>query len=269
MEIVEKEVPETWVKMYIARWMKASMQDSKGNITERTIGLTQGGAISPLLANMYLDVVFDKWMRTNFVEVHFERYADDMIVHCYTLKQARYILDRIKSRMKEYGLEIHPEKTKIVYCKRERRREVQPKDIEYKFDFLGYSFRTRSAFCKTNKKKFDSWAPAISDKSKKKIKEKIRAMKIYNLTSYSAEEIANMLRSKIIGWINYYGKFRKSELREVFDVLDNAIIKWIKKKYKIISTWRAVRKFKELKDAKVFAHFALLPKTDEALGRAV
>lgn len=269
MEIVEKEVPEIWVKMYIARWMKASMQDSKGNTTERTKGLSQGGAISPLLANMYLDVVFDKWMRVNFADIHFARYADDIIVHCITLKQAKYILNKIKARMLEYGLEIHPDKTKLVYCRQTGRKEKHPKEIDNKFDFLGYGFRARTTISKDRKRALDSFTPAISDKSKKQIKEKIRAWKIYNLTSYSAEEIAHMFKSNIIGWINYYGRFRKSELYEVFRVLDNAIIKWIKKKYKIRSIWKAVKKFKELKSAKIFAHFALLPGMDEALGRAV
>lgn len=261
MEIVEKEVPEVWAKMYIARWMKANMQDSNGNTTERIKGLSQGGAISPLLANMYLDVVFDKWMRANFAEINFERFADDVILHCFTLRQAQYILEKVKARMLEYGLEIHPDKTKIVYCK-QGEKTAQQQGIENKFDFLGYCFRVRTIIS-NNKRPMNGFTPAISDKSKKKIKEKIRAWKIYNYTSYSAEEIAKMFKSKIIGWINYYGKFRKSELEEVFDVLDNAIIKWIKKKYKITSIWKAWKKFNELKDAKVFAHFVLLsPKTD-------
>lgn len=269
MEIVEKEVPKGWVRMYIVRWMKASMQDSKGNITERTQGLSQGGAISPLLANAYLDVVFDKWMRVNFLKISFERYADDVIAHCVSLKQAEYILERIKERMREYGLEIHPNKTKVVYCKQEGREEKQPEGISNKFDFLGYGFRPRTVIDKTNGKQLDSFSPAISDKSKKKVKDEIRQLKIYNYTSCSAKEIANIFKSRIVGWINYYGKFRKSELYGVFDVLDNAIIKWIEKKYKITSTKKVYQKFKELKDAKVFAHFVLLSQVGKALGRAV
>jgi RNA-directed DNA polymerase len=148
-------------------------------------------------------------------------------------------------------------------------RKKQPKEIGNKFDFLGYGFRTRTIIDKFSRRPINSFAPAISDKSKKAIREKMRAWKIYNYTSYSAEEIANIFKSRIVGWINYYGKFRKSELYEVFDVLDNAIIKWVKKKYKIVSTWKAVEKFKELKNAKVFAHFVLLSRMDEALGRAV
>jgi RNA-directed DNA polymerase len=268
MEIVEREVSEEWAKLYIVRWMKASMQDSKGNITERTKGLSQGGAISPLLANAYLDVVFDKWMRAYFPQIQFERYADDIIAHCYTLKQARYVLERIKNRMVEYGLEIHPDKTKLVYCKQEGRREAQPEEVSHKFDFLGYGFKTRTTIDKFSGKPMDSFVPAISDKSKKKVKDTIREMRIYNYTSSSAKEIAKMLRSKIVGWINYYGKFRKSELYGVFDILDNAIIKWIKKKYKITSTKKASQQFRELQDAKVFAHFVLLPQVGKALGRA-
>jgi len=105
MEIVEEFVPESWIKLYIRRWLKANMQDSKGNITEREKGLSQGGSVSPVLANLYLDVVFDKWMKANFPYTSFERYADDVIVHCSSLKQAQYILGKIKDRLKEYGLE--------------------------------------------------------------------------------------------------------------------------------------------------------------------
>jgi len=270
MEIVEQEIHEVWVKLYIMRWIKADMQDSKGNITERTKGLSQGGATSPLLANAYLDVVFDKWMRANFPKIPFERYADDIVVHCYSLKQAKYVLEMIKDRMIEYGLEIHPDKTKIVYCRQEERREKQPEEVSNKFDFLGYGFKTRTTIDKFNGKRMDSFTPAISDKSKKKIKDKIRELRIYNYTSCSAKEIANMLRSKIVGWINYYGKFRKSELYDVFEVLNKAILKWIKKKYKITSTKKAHQKFIELQDGKVFAHFVLLlPQVVNATGRAV
>lgn len=175
--------------------------------------------------------------------------------------------------MAEYGLEIHPDKTKLVYCRQDgeqgRRKEKQPEEVSNQFDFLGYSFRTRTAIDKFSGKRMDSFSPAISDKSKKKVKDEIRKFKIYNYTSRSAEEIASFLKSRIIGWSNYYGKFRKSELYCVFDVLDNAIIKWIRKKYKITSTNKTQQKFKELADAKVFAHFTILPQMDKALGRAV
>ena len=138
--------------------------------------------------------------------------------------------------MIEYGLEIHPDKTKLVYCRQEERRKDQPEEVSNKFDFLGYSFRTRTTIDKFNRMRMDSFTPAISDKSKKKIKEEIRELTIRNRTNDSAEEIAKLLQSKIVGWINYYGKFRKSELCDVFSILNNAIIKWIRKKYKITST---------------------------------
>jgi len=160
--------------------------------------------------------------------------------------------------MLEYELEIHPDKTKIVYCKQESRRKKQPDYVEHKFDFLGYTFRTRSNLDKIRNKLSDGFVPAISDKAKKKIKDEIRKLKIHNYTSYSEQELSNMLKSKIIGWINYYGKFRKSELYGVFRILNNAIVKWIKKKYKIVSIRKAYQKFNELKKAKIFAHFIFL-----------
>ena len=116
----------------------------------------------------------------------------------------------IKDRMIEYGLEIHPDKTKIVYCRQEERREKQPEEVSNKFDFLGYGFKTRTTIDKFNGKRMDSFTPAISDKSKKKIKDKIRELRIYNYTSCSAKEIANMLRSKIVGWINVSVRGRRT-----------------------------------------------------------
>jgi hypothetical protein len=160
--------------------------------------------------------------------------------------------------MIEYGLEIHPDKTKIVYCMQEKRRKQQPDYVEYKFDFLGYGFQTRTNLDKVRNKFNDGFASVISDKAKKKIKDEIRKLKIYHYTIYSDQELSNILKSKIIGWINYYGKFRKSELYGVFKVLNNAIVKWIKKKYKIVSVREAYKKFNELKKAKIFAHFVLL-----------
>jgi RNA-directed DNA polymerase len=187
--IVAEIVPEKWIKLYINRWLKAKMQDKHGNITERVKGTPQGGVISPLLANMYLDVVFDKWMEVNFPEAGFERYADDVIIHCGTLGQARYILERVKGRMAEYELELHPEKTKIVYCRQEGRAEEQPEGIEDKFDFSGYGFRTRSALNKWTGKPINSFLPAISDKAKKKIKTAVRQEKILKYTDIEIGEI--------------------------------------------------------------------------------
>lgn len=260
MEIVEKEVPEKWIKLYIERWLKSPMQDAEGNITERNQGTPQGGVVSPLLANMYLDVAFDQWMAKEFKYINFERYADDIIIHCRTLKQAKHILQRVKERLKYYGLEVHPEKTKIVYCRQDGRNGAQPEEVQDKFDFLGYGFRARTFKDSRTGLLRNAFLPAISDKAVKRIKEELKATKILKQTQHDIADLAVELDSRTKGWINYYGKFRKFELLNVFSILDNAIIKWIKKKYKMTSERQAYQMFKRLKDDEVFAHFALLPQ---------
>jgi len=260
MQMVEEVAPEEWIRLYIRRWLEADMQDKHGNITERCKGTPQGGVISPLLANLYLDRVFDQWMQKQHGNKQFERYADDIIIHCVTLKQSRFILDKVRERMQEYGLELHPEKTKIVYCRQEGRNEEQPEEVEHSFDFLGYGFRTRRAISKTGKP-MNSFVPAISDKAKKKIKDELRKDKIYNMTNSKVEEIARFLNKRLTGWINYFGKHRRSELYDVFAILDKQLLKWIKKKYKTKSTTISCEMLNKLKQEKIFAHHKLLPQT--------
>lgn len=269
MEIVARVVPEVWIRLYITRWLKAPMQDSDGNVTQRDKGTPQGGVVSPLLANMYLDEAFDQWMALKLNSIKFERYADDIIIHCWTLTQAKLVLEGVKTRLREYGLELHPDKTKIVYCRDDDRNAKQSEEIKDKFDFLGYSFRTRDIIDARTGKLKNAFTPAISDKAKKKIKDGIKGSKILKQTQHSIETLAKSCNKKIIGWINYYGKFRKSELYVVFDVLDNAIMKWIKQKYKITSARKAYEKFKELKSNNVFMHFKLMPQNGDSLRRAV
>lgn len=176
------------------------------------------------------------------------------------MKQANYILDTVKCRMQEYELELHPDKTKIVYCRQDGRNEEQPTGVDDKFDFLGYGFRTRTAINTKFKKAGNSFTPAISDKAKQKIKEELRKIEFQKRTGSQIEDIAKFLNKRITGWINYYGKFRKSDLCKIFQVLDNQILKWIKKKYKITSKYEAYKRLNLLKDAKIFAHFRLLPQ---------
>jgi hypothetical protein len=83
-------------------------------------------AISPLLANLFLHYAFDAWMVREYPAVTFERYCDDAVVHCGGERQARQIRDAIAARMTQVGLELHPDKTRIVYCKDARRHGQSP-----------------------------------------------------------------------------------------------------------------------------------------------
>jgi RNA-directed DNA polymerase len=271
MEMVEKHIEIAWVKLYIKRWLKSPMEDRQGIRTEREKGTPQGGVISPLLANLYLHEVFDTWM-AKFGDISFERYADDVIIHCVTLKQARYILDQVRERMKAFGLELHSDKTKIVYCWEDSRERGIDSGVGNKFDFLGYTFRTRSDKSKITGKKRNVFTPAVSEKAKKKIKGMIRELKISKRTGLEIDGIRELLNPKLQGWKTYYGAFRGSELYQVFDGLNEKIVKWYQKKYKVGSTRVAWKWLEDLKttNPNTFAHWTLTERKPAFVqGRAV
>ena len=163
-----------WVRLYVGRWLRAPVERSDGTLTERTKGTPQGGVVSPLLANLFLHYAFDLWMQRKYPGVRFERYADDAIVHCRSEEEARSVLDAIRGRLAECGLELHPEKTRVVYCKDDDRRG---KHEHVKFDFLGYTFQPRRAKNRWGRY-FISFLPAISTKAAKAIRQTIRAWRM-------------------------------------------------------------------------------------------
>ncbi len=159
MKAVRKHTDSPWMLLYIERWLKVGMMEEGGSVEKRDKGTPQGGVISPLLANLFLHYAFDVWMKRNHPSIVFERYADDIIVHCQSQREAEELLEAIKERMEAVQLELHPDKTKIVYCKDARRTG----DHEHvKFDFLGYTFRPRKI--KTRQGKYSvGFTPAISN----------------------------------------------------------------------------------------------------------
>jgi len=227
MRAVKKHTQEPWILLYVQRWLEAPAQDVDGNIAKRDRGTPQGGVISPLLANIFLHHAFDEWMRGQNPTNPFERYADDMVVHCKTEKEAQELRAAIEVRLRKCKLELHPEKTKIVYCKDTNRRNSNPNE---KFDFLGYTFRPRKAKNKEGKL-FTSFSPAISDKAKKKIKEKVRGWKRKVVPTASIKEIAEWINPIVRGWINHYGKFHASELWNTMDYIEAFLVRWCKRKY--------------------------------------
>ncbi len=217
-----------WILLYIERWLKAPVQLTDGELENREIGTPQGGVISPLIANLFLHYAFDAWMKRNYPDIAFARYADDIIIHCQTKEQADKLLQCIKARMEECGLELHPEKTKIVHCQAGKRRGANP--IK-KFDFLGYTFRPRRA--KTRKGNyFIGFLPAISDKAVKRLRQQTKGWKIHRRSHLSLQELAKLVNPAVRGWLQYYGKFYPSELHKVFRILNSSIIRWARRKYK-------------------------------------
>jgi len=229
MKALERHVTEKWAKMYIERWIEAPIElESKEKVYRSGKGTPQGGVISPLLANLFLHYVLDKWMEKTYPKLSFVRYADDIIVHCNTEEESEKVLEAIKTRMAECQLELHEKKTKIVFCKKYKKRS---EGRAVKFDFLGFSFQPRPSAAK-NGRMFLGYDCAISQSSKNKIISKIRETKFQRWTNRSIEEIAEFFNAKIRGWINYYGKFRKHKLNSLFRVLENRIIEWVRRRYK-------------------------------------
>ncbi len=232
MLAVAQHIPENWIKLYIQRWLVCPVATKSGNIIQKEgKGTPQGGVISPLLANLFLHYAFDKWLEKTDSTISYSRYADDVIVHCRSQYEAEQTLKAIKQRMTEVGLELHPKKTKIVYCRDSRRKGSYP---EVKFDFLGYSFQPRDTASK--KGMFLGYDCAISIRSRKAIADKLGELKVEKMTYKSIVGIAQRLNPMIRGWINYYGKFRISMLHKVFRLLNQRLIRWGRKRYKRYKT---------------------------------
>ena len=234
MLAINKHVSENWIRFYIERWLKAPKLTKSGKlITNQGKGTPQGGVISPLLANLFLHYALDKWLEQTDETVKYVRYADDVIIHCVSKAQAEQLLKSLQERMNSVGLELHPQKTKIVYCKDYRRKDKYP---VVKFDFLGYSFQPRTTKSKKTKGLFLGFDCAISISSRKRIADKLGELEVEKLSFKSIVGIAQYLNPMIRGWINYYGKFRPSELHKIFRLLRNRLLRWARKRYKRYKT---------------------------------
>jgi RNA-directed DNA polymerase len=228
MRAVRKHTNRRWMLLYIERWLKAPAQQPDGTLVQRERGVPQGGVISPLLANLFLHYAFDEWMRRNFPGIPFERYADDAIVHCRSEKQAQWLRKQIVKRLAECKLELHPKKTKIVYCKDDDRRGNYPNE---KFDFLGYTFRPRRSKNRWGKC-FVNFTPAVSDKAAREIRRTMRSWRLHLRSDKTLEDLSRMFNPILRGWINYYGQYYRSALYPTFRVLDRTLVRWATRKYK-------------------------------------
>lgn len=261
MKAVRRHTSEKWILLYIERWLKAPAQAADGTITPRDRGTPQGGVISTLLANLFMHYAFDKWMLIHYPNNPFERYADDVVIHCNTEMEAKELLEAVGKRMQECKLELHPVKTKIIYCKDDNRSG------EYEniwFNFLGYKFIMRKCVNKRGER-FMGFSPAISDKAAVKIREEVRKWNLHKRTDKSLAELADEANPKIRGWINHYGMFHKSKLDEVLKCIDIDIFKWGLRKYKKLRkrVIQGVIWLKRIKSraGKLFAHWTPQLKT--------
>jgi RNA-directed DNA polymerase len=228
MKAVRKHTSMKWIILYIERWLKASIVKEDGTLIKRGKGTPQGGVISPLLANLFLHYALDKWIERRCSRIEFERYADDVIIHCASYDESRILMQQIEKRLEECKLELNKEKTKIVYCKQENRKEMFP---TIKFDFLGYTFRPR--LVRTSKGKYlMGFTPAVSNKSKKKFREKLRSLKVKTRTSETLSDLSKLLNPIIRGWLNYFTVFGKGEIYYTVYYINQLLIIWASKKYK-------------------------------------
>lgn len=228
MKAVRKHTDSPWIILYIERWLTAPFQMKNGEKVERTSGTPQGGVISPVLANLFMHYTFDRWMEKEHPENPWARYADDAVTHCRTQKEAEKLLERLKERFTQCKLELHPEKTQIVYCKDTDRKGDYP---NIKFDFLGYTFRPRRSKNRFGKF-FINFTPAVSNKACKAMRQTIRGWRMHLKPDIEIHDLSRMFNATIRGWINYYGHFYKSQLYPVLRHMDLALIHWARRKYK-------------------------------------
>jgi group II intron reverse transcriptase/maturase len=229
LKAVHKHTDSPWVRLYIKRWLTAPMQMPNGERVARGLGTPQGGVISPILSNLFLHYVFDKWLQKHYPKTQWCRYADDGLVHCHSEAEAKHMLKVLKQRFQDCGLELHPVKTKIVYCKDGKRKG---KYENTSFDFLGYTFRCR--VCKERKRNrlFVSFNPAVSTVSLKAMRLKIRKLRVRKRTEMSIEQLAQWLNPMINGWFNYYGRYYRSALYRLSHHVNKALVRWARCKFK-------------------------------------
>jgi group II intron reverse transcriptase/maturase len=241
-ELVERAVARhterSWVRLYVGRWLRAPRQRPDGTIEPRTQGTPQGGVISPVLANLFLHYAFDEWMRRHSPSTPFERYADDVIVHCRSEQEAHVVLGAIRERLAACGLMLHPTKTRIVYCQDSNRRG---KSEHVMFDFLSHTFKARPARSRRDRRKlFFGFLPAVSAKAAHAFRQGIRELDLGATIHLPLDQVAALVNPQVRGWWQYFGRFYPSECRHALQHLNRALVRWARRKFKRLHrSWHA------------------------------
>jgi RNA-directed DNA polymerase len=258
LKAVARHTTHRWVMLYVERWLKAPMLMPDGTLTHRVKGTPQGGPISPLIANIFLHYGFDIWMAREFPEIWFERFADDVVVHCVTERQARQVRAAIGRRLADVGLALHPDKTRIVYCKDSWRR------LDYdqvSFTFCGYAFRPREAYSKVQRKSYTGFLPAVAPGKLTDMSRKVASWRLHRRTTWNLDGLAGEVNPVLRGWLNYFTVFYPSAVIPLSKRIDCHLVRWARRKYKRLEhsdkrarAWlRGVRQ----REPDLFAHWAL------------
>ncbi|MEV6957554.1 group II intron reverse transcriptase/maturase [Streptomyces sp. NPDC051183] len=258
VKAVEIHTDAVWVKLYVRRWLAAPLVMPDGSLVKRERGTPQGAPVSPVLANLFLHYAFDVWMAREYPTVQFERYADDAVLHCVSERRAREVLAALTDRMVEVGLELHPDKTRIVYCKDGTRRGSYEHEA---FTFLGYAFRARRSRSRHGNL-FLSFEPAISREALTRIGREVRSWNLHRRSDLTFSEIARPINPMVAGWLNYYGRFRPWELHSFVMRINAYLVRWIRKKYRRLAGKRkALAKLREIakRYPRMLAHWRFSP----------
>jgi RNA-directed DNA polymerase len=248
---------QRWIVLYVKRWLAAPVVMPDGRTEARDKGTPQGSCASPVLANLFMHYAFGKWLEREFPLAEFGRYADDAVVHCATEQQARRVLAALEKRMAEVGLQLHPDKTRIVYCQDGNRRRSDCADTS--FTFLGYTFRARKAPARQgNGAMFSAFLPAVSKDALKRMSEEVRSWRVHLRSGTELEDIAAWLNPVIRGWMTYYGRFYRTAPNPLLERINSYLVRWAKRKYKRLRTLKKVRRWwKDLTARRpdLFAHW--------------
>jgi RNA-directed DNA polymerase len=254
MRAVCKHCPERWVRLYIERWLKAPIV-KEGKQIDRTCGTPQGGVVSPLLANLFLHYAMDRWIRAHLRDVQFCRYADDGVIHCRSEAQAQRVVTQLAQRLRQCGLELHPEKTRIVYCQDVDRTASH---ANVAFTFLGYTFRPRTAVGK-NGKRYVNFSPAVSREALRAMCQRVRSWYLQLQNAKELRDLSNKYDPILRGWAHYYGRFYPSALQPLWRHVNAYLVRWMRRKYKHLANGvtRAARALGRLAERapRLFVHW--------------
>ena len=260
LRALARHTDQKWVLLYVERWLKAPMLMPDGILVARVKGTPQGSPISPLLANLFLHYGFDLWMTREFPSVPFERFADDAVLHCVSEQQAQHVRACLARRLVEVGLELHPDKTRIVYCKDSKRRGTYER---VSFTFCGYTFRPRKAYSKRRGEAFTGFLPAVSAGKLTDMSRRATSWRLHRRVNLTLNDLADEINPVLQGWLTYYTAYYKTAVIPLCQRIDSHLMRWARRKYKRLERsdprTRAWLRGISSREPALFAHWRYCP----------